>query len=125
MNVENVVTGVVLTSRVTTSVTLLSLAPVTTGSTNGGDDVLIVARVLTGYSVGTVRHRTPRDRREPGDRPELGVAAGNGETSEGIDKLIDIENVTTGSGEDVLIGNDGANVLTVVTVTIRSRWRRC
>ena len=37
---------------------------------------------------------------------------GNDGTSEGIDKLIDIENVTTGSGEDVLIGNDGANVLT-------------
>ena len=37
---------------------------------------------------------------------------GNDGTSEGIDKLVDIENVTTGSGNDVLIGNDGANVLT-------------
>ena len=37
---------------------------------------------------------------------------GNDGTDQGIDKLIDIENVTTGSGEDTLIGNDGANILT-------------
>ena len=36
---------------------------------------------------------------------------GNDGTAEGIDKLIDIENVTTGSGNDVLVGNDGDNVL--------------
>ena len=37
---------------------------------------------------------------------------GNLNTSEGMDKLIDIENVTTGAGDDTLVGDAGANTLT-------------
>ena len=38
--------------------------------------------------------------------------AGNRDTSEGTDRLVDIENVTTGGGNDTLVGNAEANILT-------------
>jgi Ca2+-binding RTX toxin-like protein len=38
--------------------------------------------------------------------------AGNRDTSEGTDRLVDIENVTTGDGSDTLVGNSEANILT-------------
>ena len=37
---------------------------------------------------------------------------GNRDTSEGTDRLVDIENVTTGGGSDTLVGNAEANILT-------------
>ena len=37
---------------------------------------------------------------------------GNRDTSEGTDRLTDIENVTTGDGNDTLVGNAEANILT-------------
>ena len=37
---------------------------------------------------------------------------GNKDTSEGTDRLVDIENVTTGGGSDTLVGNAEANILT-------------
>ena len=80
---------------------------------NGGDDVLIggegIDRLFGGDGNDTVLYETDENLViDLNSEWQLS----NGETSEGIDKLIDIENVTTGSGEDVLIGNDGANVLT-------------
>lgn len=41
----------------------------------------------------------------------LGVGAEDGEAGEGDDILGDVENVATGSGNDVLVGSDGDNVL--------------
>ena len=80
---------------------------------NGGDDVLIggegIDRLFGGEGNDTVLYETDEDLViDLNSEWQLG----NGETDQGIDKLIDIENVTTGSGEDVLIGNDGDNVLT-------------
>jgi Ca2+-binding RTX toxin-like protein len=80
---------------------------------NGGDDVLIggegIDRLFGGDGNDTVLYETDEDLViDLNSEWQLG----NGETSEGIDKLIDIENVTTGSGEDVLIGTDGSNILT-------------
>jgi Ca2+-binding RTX toxin-like protein len=80
---------------------------------NGGDDVLIggegIDRLFGGDGNDTVFYETDENLViDLNSEWQLG----NDGTSEGIDKLIDIENVTTGSGEDVLIGNDGANILT-------------
>ena len=80
---------------------------------NGGDDVLIggegIDRLFGGDGNDTVLYGTDEDLViDLNSEWQLG----NDGTSEGIDKLIDIENVTTGSGDDTLIGNDGANVLT-------------
>ena len=80
---------------------------------NGGDDVLIggegIDRLFGGDGNDTVLYETDEDLTiDLNSEWQLG----NDGTSEGIDKLIDIENVTTGSGDDTLIGNDGANVLT-------------
>ena len=80
---------------------------------NGGDDVLIggegIDRLFGGDGNDTVLYETDENLViDLNSEWQLG----NDGTSEGIDKLIDIENVTTGSGNDVLIGNDGANVLT-------------
>ena len=80
---------------------------------NGGDDVLIggegIDRLFGGDGNDTVLYETD-------DNLVIDLNTewqlGNGGTDQGIDKLIDIENVTTGSGADVLIGNDGANILT-------------
>ena len=79
----------------------------------GGDDVLIggegVDRLFGGEGNDTVLYDTDDDL-----TIDLNTEwqLDNAGTSEGIDKLIDVENVTTGSGDDVLIGNDGDNVLT-------------
>ena len=80
---------------------------------NGGDDVLIggegIDRLFGGDGNDTVLYETDENLViDLNSEWQLG----NDGTSEGIDKLVDIENVTTGSGNDVLIGNDGANVLT-------------
>ena len=80
---------------------------------NGGDDVLIggegIDRLFGGDGNDTVLYETD-------DNLVIDLNTewqlGNGGTDQGIDKLIDIENVTTGSGADTLIGNDGANILT-------------
>ena len=75
---------------------------------NGGDDVLIggegIDRLFGGDGNDTVLYETDENLViDLNSEWQLG----NDGTSEGIDKLVDIENVTTGSGNDVLIGNDG------------------
>jgi Ca2+-binding RTX toxin-like protein len=79
---------------------------------NGGDDVLLggegIDRLFGGDGNDTVLYDTDEDLViDLNSEWQLG----NDGTAEGIDKLIDIENVTTGSGNDVLVGNDGDNVL--------------
>jgi Ca2+-binding RTX toxin-like protein len=79
----------------------------------GGDDVLIggagTDRLFGGDGNDTVVF-------ESGDNLTVDLNSewqvGNLNTSEGMDKIMDVENVTTGAGNDTLIGNADANVLT-------------
>ena len=80
---------------------------------NGGDDILLggegTDRLFGGDGNDTVLYQTDEDLViDLNSEWQLG----NGDTSEGYDKLIDIENVTTGSGDDVLVGDGGDNILT-------------
>ena len=80
---------------------------------NGGDDTLLggegTDRLFGGEGIDTVLY-------DSNENLEINLTSewqlANGETAEGYDKLISIENVTTGSGDDILIGNDDDNVLT-------------
>ena len=79
----------------------------------GGDDVLIggegTDRLFGGDGNDTVVFESA-DNLTVDLNSEWQV--GNLNTSEGMDKIMDVENVTTGAGNDTLIGDAGANVLT-------------
>ena len=79
----------------------------------GGDDVLIggegTDRLFGGDGNDTVVFESA-DNLTVDLNSEWQV--GNLNTSEGMDKIMDVENVTTGAGDDTLIGDASANVLT-------------
>jgi hypothetical protein len=78
----------------------------------GGDDVLIggegTDRLFGGDGNDTVVFTSSDDLTVDLNEEWQG---GNLNTSEGMDKIIDVENVTTGAGNDILIGNTEANAL--------------
>jgi len=78
----------------------------------GGDDVLIggegTDRLFGGDGNDTVVFKSSDDLTVDLNEEWQG---GNLNTSEGMDKIIDVENVTTGAGNDILIGNTEANAL--------------
>ena len=80
-----------------------------------GDDVLIggegTDRLFGGEGNDTVLYDTDEDL-SINLNSYQGWQFANGSTSVGTDKLEGIENITTGSGDDTLVGDANANVLT-------------